>query len=438
VTLLGDIPERNAARLGAERWALRHGDDVLTWGELANAVSRRAHALAEHGVCQGDRVVLALPSGNAVFELTFALWKLGATPTMVSPKLPAAEMREILALAEPRVVIAADGLLCDGALPQHIGRDHPDASPLASKVAPSWKAMTSGGSTGRPKLIVDHMPSAIDESVVGLRLPRDGVILNAGPLYHNFPFAMSHMAMLLGSSVVGMAKFDADAFLALLERQKVQWTALVPTMMHRIARLPEQTRNAHDLSALETVWHTAAPIPPWLKRLWIEWLGPERIWEMYGGTEGFCSTQLSGSEWLAHPGSVGRPAYGELLIRGEDGSALPAGEIGEIFMRGGAGAAAPESYHYVGADKRRLPDGFESLGDYGWLDSDGYLFIADRRTDLILFGGRTSIRPRWRPRSWLTRGSPRQSSSACPRPRWVPGSTRSCGPRLVPVHPPVS
>lgn len=388
--LLGDVPERNAARLGPGRWAVRHGEEAIAWGELAERSLRRAHALAAQGVAQGDRVVLGLPNGNAFYELTFAVWKLGATPTVVSPRLPPAELRAILDLADAKAVIAADpGLQAAlGALPERFGRDHPERAPLASLEAPSWKAMTSGGSTGRPKLIVDHLPSRMDDALRGLGMPVDGVMLNPAPLYHNFPFAMTHMMLLLGTSVVGMAKFDAAAFLALVERHGVQWVSLVPTMMNRIARLPEEVRKAHDLSSLETVWHTAAPIPPWLKRFWIDWLGPERIWEMYGGTEGFCTTQLNGAEWLDHPGSVGRPAGGEVLIRGEDGTALPPGEVGESYMRQAGAKPGQASYHYVGADSRRLPDGFESLGDYGWVDKDGYLYIADRRTDLTLSGGR--------------------------------------------------
>ncbi|HEX8056771.1 MAG TPA: AMP-binding protein [Novosphingobium sp.] len=385
--LLGDVPERNVARLGAERWALRHGEDVLSWGELAERALRRAHALAAQGVGQGDRVVLALPNGNAFFELTFALWKLGATPTVVSPRLPTAELQAIVALAEPRAVIADDPALqaAFGALPMDFGRDHANRAPLASLVSPCWKVMTSGGSTGRPKLIVDALPSVMDDSLQGLRMVRDGVMLNAAALYHNFPFAMAHMHMVLGTSVVGMEKFDAAEFLTLIERHRVQWTALVPTMMGRIARLPEAQRLAADMSSLETVWHTAAPIAPGLKQLWIDWIGPDRIWEIYGGTEGFCTTQLSGAEWLDHRGSVGRPVGGELSIRGDDGAELSPGDVGEIYMRR-AGASEP-SYRYVGAESRRLGDGFESLGDFGWVDADGYLYIADRRADLILSGG---------------------------------------------------
>lgn len=387
--LLGDVPERNAARLGADRWAVRHGDEALGWGELAGRTQRRAHALATRGVGRGDRVVLALPNGNAFYELTFALWKLGATPTVVSPRLPPAELRAIVELADPRLVIADDTVLREatGALPVDFGRDHPDSSPLPSLEAPHWKAMTSGGSTGRPKLIVDNLPSRMDDSLRGLGLPVDGMTINPGPLYHNMPFAMTHMSMLLGSSVLGMVKFDAAQFVDLVERWRPEFVTMVPTMMNRVARLPEEQRAGRDMSSLRTVWHTAAPIHASLKRFWIDWLGPDRIWEMYGGTEGFCTTQISGTEWLAHPGSVGKPVGGELLIRGEDGIPLPAGEVGEIFMRRAASAGAP-SYQYVGAEGRRLDDGFESFGDYGWADEDGYLYIADRRTDMILVGGR--------------------------------------------------
>lgn len=388
--LLGDIPDRGVARCGADHWAVRHGAEVLSWGELADRSLRRANALAAHGVGQGDRVVLAMANCNAFFELTFALWKLGATPTVVSHRLPRAELEAILELADPKAVIASDAALREatGALPGAFGRDHADNSPRQTRLSQHWKIMTSGGSTGRPKLIVDALPSMIDGKYATAGLPTDGVMLNPGPLYHNFPFCMTHMALLHGTSVVGMEKFDAATFLDLVERHRVQWVALVPTTMNRIARLPAQLRDARDMSSLERVWHTAAPMPPSLKQFWIDWLGPERIWEMYGGTEGVAVTQLDGAEWLEHRGSVGKPLNSELLIRGEDGQALGPGEIGEVYMRRiGADPARP-TYEYVGAASRRLPDGFESLGDFGWVDADGYLYIADRRTDMIISGGR--------------------------------------------------
>jgi bile acid-coenzyme A ligase len=388
--LLGDVPRRNAGRLGPDRWAVRHGEDVLDWGTLADRAARRANALAAQDVGQDDFVVLALHNGNALYELTFALWILGATPTLVSPRLPRAELEGIVALASPRALIASDPDLAAamGGLTADFGRDHPDATERPSLEARHWKAMTSGGSTGRPKLIVDHLPSRMEmgDGPSPLMLPRDGVILNPAPLYHNFPFALSHSAMVLGASVVSMERFDAAEMLALIDRHRVQWVNLVPTMMQRVARLPEEERARHDLSALETVWHTAAPVAPALKRFWIDWLGGDRIWEMYGGSEGYCTTLLNGTEWLAHPGSVGRCLGGEVRITGEDGAALPPGEVGEIFMR--PHGAERRSYHYVGADSRRTDDGFESLGDFGWLDAEGYVYIADRRTDMILSGGR--------------------------------------------------
>jgi bile acid-coenzyme A ligase len=386
-TELGDVPEANASRLGPDRWAVRHGDEALSWPEISNNVLRRAHAISAHGVRQGDFVALALPNSNAFYEFTFALWKLGATPMPVSARLPQAELLPILEAAGVRAVIAEDpaALSATGALPSAFGRDHPDTSPLPSLTAPHWKAVTSGGSTGRPKVIVDHHPSRFPAGDPTQFLPRDGVMLNPAPLYHNFPFAMTHVAMVHGCSVVGMPRFDAETALGLIERHRVQWVSMVPTMMNRIARLPEAIRDGYDLSSLQTLWHTAAPMPPWLKQMWIDWIGPEKIWEMYGGSEGFCTTQLSGVEWLAHRGSVGRPSYGEVTVRGEDGGILPLGEIGEIYMRGPSGNLP--TYHYVDANSRRLEDGFESFGDFGWMDADGYLYISDRRTDLILSGG---------------------------------------------------
>lgn len=385
--LLGDVPDHHAARLGPDRWAVRHDSEVLTWGELADRALRRAHALAAAGVRQDDFVVLALPNGNSIYELTFALWKLGATPAIVSPRLPKAELVPVIETVGARWVIAHDPALVasGGALPEDFGRSHPDTTPLRSRVAKHWKAMTSGGSTGRPKIIVDHYSSRFSIGAPALLLPQDGVMLNPAPLYHNFPFALTHSAMVHGCSVVGMTKFDAVKMLELIERHRVEWINLVPTMMSRVARLAPAVRSAYDLSSLKTIWHTAAPIPVWLKQMWIDWIGPERIWEMYGGTEGFCVTQLNGVEWLAHRGSVGRALAGEILIRGPDGSVLPPLEVGEIFMRGPSGTT--QTYHYLGAESRRLADGFESFGDYGWVDADGYLYIADRRTDLILSGG---------------------------------------------------
>jgi bile acid-coenzyme A ligase len=156
--------------------------------------------------------------------------------------------------------------------------------------------------------------------------------------------------------------------------------------MGRIWRLPEDVRAKYDVSSLKTVWHLAAPCPPWLKEEWIRWLGADVIWELYGGTEGLATTVISGAEWLAHRGSVGRVALGGVMKAFDaDGNELPLGQTGEIYMKRAEGV--PATYRYVGATARTLPDGWESIGDIGWFDDEGFLYLADRRTDMILVGG---------------------------------------------------
>jgi bile acid-coenzyme A ligase len=254
-------------------------------------------------------------------------------------------------------------------------------------VARYWKAMTSGGSTGRPKVILDHGPAVVETSAEQmLGIPRDVSLLNPGPLYHNAPFILSHMGLFAGGRVTGMVKFDAEEALRLIEANRVQWVNFVPTMMHRIWALPEQVRSAYDVSSLKVVFHMAAPMPPWLKEKWICWLGPEKIFELYGGTERQGATVISGVEWLAHRGSVGK--IGEtarLRIIGEDGNDVAPGETGEIYFLPNDGAGS--TYHYLGAEPKRRPDGWESLGDIGRLDADGYLYLGDRLADMILRGG---------------------------------------------------
>lgn len=386
--LLGDVPSHQARRLGPDRWAVRHGEDVLSWSRLDDRATRRAHALAAMGIRTDDRVVLALPNGNALFELSFALWKLGATPTVVSARMPAGELSEILTLAEPKAVIAAASLTGEiaNALPPDFGADHHEHDPIQSRMAHNWKILTSGGSTGRPKLIVANQPSRMRTDAAMLRQPQDSVIINPGPCHHNMPFATSVLGMVRGCSITGMVRFDPLEFLRLVERDRPEWVTMVPTMMSRIWALPEEQRSAFDVSSLQTVIHTAAPIPAWLKRAWIDWLGPERIVEVYGGTEGVGITAITGSEWLERPGSVGRPVGCSIQVIDKDGTVLGPGKTGEIYFTPLQGTA-DDTFAYVGAQMRRGPAGSVSLGDNGWLDEDGFLHVIGRRTDLILRGG---------------------------------------------------
>jgi bile acid-coenzyme A ligase len=166
---------------------------------------------------------------------------------------------------------------------------------------------------------------------------------------------------------------------------------VVPTMMARISKLPPEVRAQYDVSSLKTVWHLAAPCPPWLKEEWINWLGAETIWELYGGTEAQAATIITGVEWLQHRGSVGRVNVKQFKVLRPDGSVAEPGEVGEVFMRPSADENV-RTYRYVGAEPRRIEGGWESLGDMGAIDADGYLYLSDRQIDMILAGERTSTR----------------------------------------------
>ena len=369
--------------------AVLFDSQVRTRGELERRSNRLARDYAERGVGRGDLVTVALANGIEYFEACLATWKLGATPNPISYRLPERERKAIVELAQPALVVGVeagdyrdvssvpagyepDSALCDEALPD--------------VVSENVRAMTSGGSTGRPKIILDTLPAQVDPEVPQNRMKAGGTLLAPGPLYHAGPFITSWQALLSGGRVIVMERFDAERALALIEAHRVDWVLFVPTMMQRIWRLDESQRQAHDLSSLETVLCTGAASPPWLKRAWIEWIGPEKIHEAYGGSERIAGTQISGTEWLQHPGSVGKPtADRKVRIQREDGSVCGAGEIGEVFMMppGGQGS----TYRYIGAEATASPDGWESLGDMGYLDEDGYLYLADRKTDMIVTGG---------------------------------------------------
>ncbi|MFV2039456.1 MAG: AMP-binding protein, partial [Acidimicrobiales bacterium] len=302
--------------------------------------------------------------------------------------LPRLEREAIVELADPAVVIGAEvaGREC---LPTGFRPSHQiDCTPLADAVAGAWKAPTSGGSTGLPKLIVSGDPSTYDHGQAGLAsligAGYDTTMVIPGPLYHNGPFIWTFLSLLAGSHVVLLPRFDAEATLAAIDTHRAKAIYLVPTMMQRIWKLPTEDRLAYDVTSLEVAFHLAEPCPAWLKREWIDWLGPEVIWELYGGTEAQAFTVLNGTEWLEHPGSVGRTITGEMVIRDPDGRDLPPGGVGDVWMRW-AGRDSP-TYHYIGAEPDES-DGWECLGDVGWMDDDGYLYLADRRKDMILVGG---------------------------------------------------
>jgi len=376
-----------AVRKGDD-WAVKCLDETRSWKELHRRTNRIARGLIARGVRHGDFLTIALPNSIGFIEACYAAWKIGAIPQPVSWRLPLIEMKAIADLANSPVVV--------NDAPLDIGRPvisiaallalSDDDSDLPDTVSPSWKAPTSGGSTGRPKLIVSGLRGEIDPGYYGEALgQRDGgVQLVCGPLYHNAPFNFSMYGLLSGQHLIVLPRFDTIAALDLIKTFRVDWISLVPTMMSRIARELELNPGRHDISSLRAVWHGAAPCPAWVKRAWISLVGARNLHEMYGTTEGQMMTHIDGIDWLAHPGSVGRPLWGEVKILGPDATELPPGAEGGIYTRTGDGQ--PPGYQYIGAEARQI-GGWDSVGDLGWLDPQGYLYISDRRTDLIISGG---------------------------------------------------
>jgi bile acid-coenzyme A ligase len=386
----GEIPRFYAERKPDDALAVIYPDGVLTWWDLESRANKKARLFKSLGVGEGDFVTLSVPNSFLFVEAVFAIWKCGGVPNPVSWRLPAHELRAIVELAEPKLVVGASAEL----LPDYPRVDADvDASsfsdaPMQAPIVPFARAMTSGGSTGRPKLIVAHTPTSFDPDAPNLI--RDFYLVEPGmtllvpePNYHaagQMIFAGSFM----GGVSIGMARFDAEETLRLIERHAVNWTVLVPTMMHRIWALPPEVRNRYDLSSLKVVWHMAAPCPAWLKAAWIDWLGGEKIWELYGGTEAFGVTTIRGDEWVKKPGTVGKSRLGPIRIVDDSGEVSAPGEIGEIQCQVDPAA---EPSHYIGAEAKRAPGGWVTYGDLGYLDEDGFLFVADRRTDMILRGG---------------------------------------------------
>jgi bile acid-coenzyme A ligase len=367
--------------------------------ELDARSTKIAWRLQALGVDHGSLVAIAMPNSPEHLATALATWKIGACVLPLSPALPPLERRSILDVAQPAIVVGAwlDGQPGDVALV-----DLDDESDLATTALPDivphpGKAICSGGSTGRPKVIIDPSPWVREPGraggEVGARLgmrPRQTQLVS-GPLYFNAPFCWSHWGLFDGHILVLMERFDPERAVELVARHRISWGFLVPTMMSRIAALESVGPDA--FASVDAFWHGGAPCAAWLKRRWLKLLGHDRIFEAYGATEALGAAVISGTEWLEHPGSVGRAQNCEIRILDDDLRPLLANEIGEIFMRPtrslfGDPQTGMPPFEYRGAPPpRSTEDGFASVGDFGWLDPDGYLFVADRRADLIISGG---------------------------------------------------
>ncbi|MDT7572841.1 MAG: bile acid-coenzyme ligase [Actinomycetota bacterium] len=363
-------------------------ESTWTWQELRAKARARAAALRDTGVGPGALVVVALPNSLDWYAVVYGAWYCGATVLPLDPALSAGGREPVLELAAEHwaPVVLVDESTEEPPAP---GRD------VERAVTPPPDpgiVMLSGGSTGRPKIIVNEGPHVAvpvpDRPVgmtgeIGLRVGQ--VQLVPGPLFHGAPASWSTTGLFHGHRLIVMTRFDADLAAHLIERHGVQWAFLVPTMMRRIAQLPDI--SAARLMSLESFVHASAPCPESVKRAWLDLIGPSRVFEAFGGSEAAGATVISGEEWLRHPGSVGKPMPGyEVAVLDDAGLPVPPGEVGLIHMRP-AEDPTRARFRYIGAPRGDARDGWISIGDLGWLDEDGYLFVADRRTDLIITGG---------------------------------------------------
>jgi bile acid-coenzyme A ligase len=363
-------PDRVAVRL-VEPEAT---ESTMSLRVLEQESNRLAHRLVAEGVRPGTRVTSTLGNSLEHYVAAFATWKAGGCFVPLNPRSPGPELQGLLDLARPVVHLEA--------LPDVTGLD---ATPLSPVLADPGLALASGGSTGLPKLVVT--PGAwgsLPWDFLGGVGFREGMTqLVTGPVHHNGPFVMSYYGLLLGHSLVVMRRFDQRLALELVERHRVEAVFLVPTTMRRLHE--EWKERRRDVSSLQAVVHSSAPCPAWLKHAWIDLVGPEHLFEGYGASEGVGGAHVRGDEWLTRPGTVGKP-YCDTRIVAPDGSPAAPGEVGEVFMRRHPDGRA--TYAYLGsAPAATTGDGFVSVGDLGWLDEDGYLFLADRRGDLIITGG---------------------------------------------------
>lgn len=371
---------------GAE--VLRHIDpdgteSAFSWRELDRRSDQLAGALAARGLGVGDRLSLALRNSPQLVLGVFAAWKLGAAPVPVRWDLPEWELARLREVVRAPVHLGADDLTWIDATADAPVPELPDV------ISPHAHGICSSGSTGTPKVILTSRP-AVHAPAFSTPLmqawtpvPRPQTILVLAPMYHANGFT-TLFGLFEGDRLVVMEKFDAARVVDTVERHRVTTFTATPTMLQRIADLPGI--DDRDLSGLEWILQGAAPMPPTLVHRWAGLIGAERIVMAYGMTEGLGITALRADEWMTHQGSVGRPLRStELRILDADGKDLPVGEAGDIYLR----SPSYHGYEYLGGapSLRATPDGFQTAGDVGHLDEDGYLHLLDRRVDMIISGG---------------------------------------------------
>ncbi|MCZ8320898.1 MAG: acyl-CoA synthetase [Novosphingobium sp.] len=388
--------------------------ETITFAELDRRSNQVAQLLRSRGVQIGDTVALCMENHPWFFCLTWGFQRAGVHYVGISSRLTPPEIAYILEDSGAKLLFGSAylaGILDEVAklspgVPQ-LRFDTPGAmsaedalaampdTPIADQRA-GVDMLYSSGTTGRPKGVKIPLPEdpAIDQAnaLVGLTMMAfgikpDSVYLSPAPLYHAAPLRWSMTIQKLGGTVVVMEKFDPEAALAAIEKYKITDSQFVPTHFVRMLKLPEEVRRKYDTSTLKCAIHAAAPCPVPVKRAMIEWWGPV-IYEYYAGTEGNGFTFVTSPEWLTKPGTVGRALTGIIRVCDENGDEVPRGTEGQIFFEPTEGMV-PFEYHN---DPQKTADarnkhGWTSLGDVGYQDEDGYLFLTDRKSFMIISGG---------------------------------------------------
>ncbi|MFI7421652.1 AMP-binding protein [Nonomuraea sp. NPDC049684] len=366
-----------------------------TYGELLARVNQVSHGLRARGLGKGDVVAGVLTNGIDAVVMLMATGQIGLYYVPVNWHLTESEVSYILADCDAKVVVTDAAHAVPGAEigTSGLAEGQPADAP-GDRTAGAVMWYTSG-TTGFPKGVQRALPDAEPEAIVPLYTwflgevvdltPGDGVHLVTSPMYHSAPCAHTQFALHLGHTVVITPRFDPVDILELIQRHHVTNAMMVPTMFHRMLQLPEDVRAKYDVSSLRQVIHTAAACPVAVKKAIMDWWGPV-LYEYYGSTESTIAFSVKPHDWLARPGTVGRPAPTfEAKVCDEKGEELPPGEPGMIYVKSSMG-----SFEYrkdpAKTAASMLGDWY-APGDIGYLDDDGFLFLCDRRTDLIVSGG---------------------------------------------------
>ncbi|OBF12011.1 fatty-acid--CoA ligase FadD4 [Mycobacterium sp. ACS4331] len=387
----------------------------LSFAELEARANRLAHHFRAAGMREGDTVAVLMENNEHMHAVMWAARRCGLYYATISTHLHAAETAYIVDNSGADAIIgsrATAGVCAE--LEQYLPNGLPKLRLLADDDLDGWQRYPdcvahqpatpvpderegdllqySSGTTGRPKGIRRELPHVTPEQAGVMLAPLLGaagidgtsVYLSPAPLYHTAPSFWSMSVQALGGTTVVLEHFDAEGALEAIERHGVTHGQFVPTMFVRMLKLPSAVRDRYDVSSLRRVVHAAAPCPVDVKRAMLQWWGPI-VDEFYGSSEGVGVSFIRAEEWLQHPGSVGRPLGGAAHIIGEDGEELPPGEPGEIYFEGGLPFSYLKDQEKTAA--ARNARGWASVGDIGYLDADGYLYLTDRRHHMIISGG---------------------------------------------------